>query len=181
MSRRTQGSMLWMVVQKSSDPALFELVKIGCPTDIKPGTDSKEKLEDTCLEEEHNKTYLEGGGLSDTGTATFGINADPTNASHGRLYDMQDSGESAVFVQGWPGKKRGTVKHIVPVLDEATGDLTLSNQRSWTKFKGYVESFPLDFDANTIVKTTVTIQRQSKVEWIRETAVPQPPEPPVGP
>lgn len=178
MSRRTQGSMLWAVVKKVADPTKFELMKVGCPLDHKPGTDSKEKIENTCLEEEYNKTYLEGGGLSDTGTATFGLNADPLNASHSRLYDMIDSGESATFIQGWPGKKRGTVKHIVPVVDEDTGEITLSNQRSWTKYTGYVESFPLDFDANTIVKTTVTIQRQSKVDWVRETAEPVPP---VGP
>lgn len=175
MARRTQGSMVWMVVTKKADPTKFELVKIGHPLNFKPGTDSKEKIEDTDLEQEYNKTYQDGGGLSDTGSATFDINADPNNESHGRLYDMIDSGESAVFVQGWPGAKKGSVSHIVPVVDETSGALTLSAQRSWTTFKGYVDTFPLDFDANTLVKTTVTVQRQEKVKWIRETADPVPP------
>lgn len=175
MARRTQGSMVWMVVEKTAEPGKFELVKIGSPLNFKPGTDSKEKIENTDLEQEYNKTYMDGGGLSDTGTATFDINADPKNASHGRLYDMVASGESATFIQGWPGKKKGSVAHIVPEVNEDTGELTLLNQRSWTTFKGYVDSFPLDFDANTLVKTTVTVQRQEAVKWIRETTDPVPP------
>ncbi|OAL78976.1 hypothetical protein AY606_05990 [Acinetobacter sp. SFB] len=169
MARRTQGSMLWFVAKTAADPAVYELVKVGCPLNFKPGTDSKDKIEDTCLEEEEYKTYMEGGGLSDTGSATFDINADPAIESHGRLYDMV-GGEGVTWIKGWAGKTKGSVKAIVPTVDAATGEVTLPPTRSWSKFKGYVESFPMDSEANSVVKTTVTIQRQTKVEWIRETA-----------
>ena len=178
MARRTQGSAMWMVVPKTSNPATFELIKIGAPKDHKPGTDTKEKLEITDLEEEYSKKYLDGGGLSDTGTATFSILADPKNPAHQRLFSMVASGESATFIQGWPGEKRGSVVHIVPVVDEATGEVTLSNQRTWTKYKAYVDSFPLDIDANSVVQTTVTLQRQTAPDWVWETEAPQAP---VGP
>lgn len=179
MARRTQGSAMWMVVSKAADPAKFELIKIGAPKDHKPGTDTKEKLEITDLEEEYSKKYLDGGGLSDTGTATFSILADPKNPAHQRLFSMVASGESATFIQGWPGEKRGSVAHIVPEVDEDTGAITLSNQRTWTKYKAYVDSFPLDIDANSVVQTAVTLQRQTAPEWVWETSAPQPPV--VGP
>ena len=54
-------------------------------------------------------------------------------------------------------------------MEAATGAVTLPVGRSWNKFTGYIDSFPMDIDANTVVKTTVTIQRSTKVEWIRET------------
>lgn len=170
MARRTQGSMLWFVRATGAvaPAAAFELVKVGCPLNFKGGTDSKDKIENTCLEEEDNKSYLEGGGLSDTGQSTFDINADPTIASHGMLYDMV-GGQGVEWIKGWAGKTKGSVKLIVPELDEDTGEVTLPQTRSWSTFKGYVESFPMDSEANSIVKTTVTVQRSTKVKWIRET------------
>ncbi len=71
---------------------------------------------------------------------------------------------------GWAGKNKGEAKSIVPTVEAATGAVTLPDGRSWNKFTGYIDSFPMDIDANTVVKTTVTIQRSTKVEWIRETA-----------
>ena len=121
MARRTQGSMLWFVRATGAvaPAAAFELVKVGCPLNFKGGTDSKDKIENTCLEEEDNKSYLEGGGLSDTGQSTFDINADPTIASHGMLYDMV-GGQGVEWIKGWAGKTKGSVKLIVPELDEDT-------------------------------------------------------------
>lgn len=168
MARRTQGSMVWFV-RKNPDTEKFELIKVGCPLNFKPGTDSRDKYDDTCLEQEDNKTYLEGGGLSDPGTASFDINADPTVPSHGMLFDMI-GGQTVEWIKGWAGKTKGSVKSIVPTVEPDTGVVTLPTTRSWTTFKGYVESFPLDTDANTIEKTTVTVQRTTKVDWIREVA-----------
>lgn len=175
MARRTQGSQIWLAVKKIADPTKYELLKVEGAKDHKPGTDSKEKHEITPLDEEYSKKYLDGGGLSDTGTSTFSILADPTNTVHQRIYAMVASGESIEVIEGWPGKNRGSVVHIVPEIAESTGVLTLSNQRTWTKYKAYVESFPLDKDSNSVVQTTVTLQRQSAVDWVFETAAPVPP------
>ena len=76
MARRTQGTDIWAAVA-SVTPGEFELLKIECPLNFKPGTDSKDRIETTCLSQEEYKTYLGGGGLKDTGQATFDINADP--------------------------------------------------------------------------------------------------------
>lgn len=169
MARRTQGSDIWAVV-KSETPDEFELLKIECPLNFKPGTDSKDRIETTCLSQEEYKTYLAGGGLKDTGQATFDINADPLKTTHVKLYNLEKSGEMVEWIVGWAGKTKGTVAAIVPTIDELTGIVTLPAGRSWNKFSGYVDSFPMDIDANTTVKTTVTIQRSTAVAWIPETA-----------
>ena len=169
MARRTQGTDIWVVDESKSTPGEFELVKVVGALNIKPGTDSKERIEITPLDEEESKKYMEGGGLKDTGQATFELNADPKEASHGRLYDLEVSGKERTFIVGWAGKNKGEAKSIVPTVEAATGAVTLPVGRSWNKFTGYIDSFPMDIDANTVVKTTVTIQRSTKVEWIRET------------
>lgn len=170
MSRRTQGTALWVIAPTVADPTKVELLKIGVTGSFKPGTDSKAKIEDTPLEEEVSKRYMAGGGLRDYGAATFDINADPSNATHVRLKQLEEENAELIFVVGWAGKTKGAVKDIVPALDVITGALTLPPGRSWNKFNGYVESFPMDFDADTAVKSSVSIQRTSKVDWITETA-----------
>ena len=90
--------------------------------------------------------------------------------THVKLYNLEKSGEMVEWVVGWAGKTKGAVAAIVPTIDELTGVVTLPAGRSWNKFSGYVDSFPMDIDANTTVKTTVTIQRGTAVAWIPETA-----------
>lgn len=172
MARRTQGTDIWWAGKSKADPSKWVLNKVDCPLNFKPGTDSKDKIEVTCLSEEHYKKYLAGGGLADTGQATYDLYADPTKISHGDLYDMVDADEDVTWIVGWAGKNKGEAKLLVPTIDEATGEITLPTGRSWNRFEGYVEAFPADFDANTVVKSTVTIQRSTKVAWIRETVVP---------
>ena len=167
MARRTQGSGIWFVGKKPTGKN--KIILVGCPLNFKPGTDSRDKHETTCLYEEETKKYLEGGGLSDPGTTTFDINADPSDPTHVRLYNMV-GGESVQWIKGWAGKKKGSMKTVIPTVDEETGEVTLPPQRSWTTFNGYVDSFPLDTDSNTLEKSTVTVQRDTKVTWIPETS-----------
>lgn len=169
MARRTQGTDIWVVDESITTPGEFELVKVVGALNFKPGTDSKDRIEVTPLDEEESKQYMEGGGLKDTGQSTFDLNADPKEPSHGRLYDLEVSGKARTFVVGWAGKNKGEAKNIVPTVDVANGEVTLPAGRSWNKFTGYIDSFPMDLDANTVVKTTCTVQRSTKVAWIRET------------
>ena len=168
MARRTQGSGVWFVDEVAATPGTYELVEVDCPLNFKPGTDSKDRIETTCLGQEENKTYLDGGGLKDPGQSTFDVNADPRKPSHVRLYNLEKSGKTVQWIVGWAGKDKGSVKNIVPTVEAATGEVTLPTGRSWNKFTGYVDSFPMDVDANTVVKSTVTIQRNTAVEWIPE-------------
>lgn len=170
MARRTQGSVLWFVAPMLTDPSKYELVKVGCPLSFKSGTDSRSKIDTTCLEQEDGKTSM--GGLLDYGQATFDLNVDPQNASHVRLYDLSTSNEDVTWVRGWAGKTKGSVKNIVPTVDADTGEVTLPPGRSWNRFKGYIESFPFDADADSAEKTSLSVQRTNGVEWIPEATTP---------
>ncbi|MDQ9546488.1 phage tail tube protein, partial [Serratia marcescens] len=37
---------------------------------------------------------------------------------------------------------------------------------TWFVFQGYVTDFPFDFQANTVVSTTATIQRSGPAVWV---------------
>lgn len=169
MARRTQGTAIWFAALSLTDPTKYELVKVECAKNFKPGSDSKSKIETTCLEEEEGKQYLDGGGLREYGSATFDIDADPNKASHVRLYNLEQEGTNVEWVVGWAGKTKGSAKLIVPTINVDTGIITLPAGRSWNKFTGYIESFPFDSDADSVVKTTVSIVRKSKVAWVPET------------
>lgn len=169
MARRTQGTSIWFAALSLTEPTKYELVKVECAKNFKPGTDSKGKIETTCLDEEDGKQYMSGGGLREYGTATFDIDADPKKASHKRLYNLEQADATVEWVVGWAGETKGLVKLVVPTIDVDTGVITLPATRSWTKFNGYVDSFPFDSDADSVVKTTVSIVRKSKVDWIPET------------
>ena len=45
-------------------------------------------------------------------------------------------------------------------------DFTLPPDRTWFVFVGHVSDFPFDFAANTVVTSTVTIQRSGGSAWI---------------
>lgn len=168
MARRTQGSSLWVVAPTVADPTKFELIKVGCPLNFKPGSESRNKIDNTCLEAEDYKSNMLG--LAELGQATFDLNIDPTDVSHVRLKSLEDSGVELTFILGWAGKTKGSVKTIVPALG-TDGTVTLPTGRSWTRFKGCIESFPMDFESDSAVKSSVSVQRTTKVEWIPETVV----------
>lgn len=167
MARRTQGTAVWVVAPTVADPTKFELLKIGCPQNFKPGTDSKSKIDTTCLEAEEFKSNMLG--LAELGQATFDLKVEPSNASHVRLKQLEEAGAELTWIVGWAGKEKGQVKTIVPTITP-DGNVTLPTGRSWNKFKGYVESFPMDFETDSAVSGTVTVQRTTKVDWIPETA-----------
>lgn len=47
-------------------------------------------------------------------------------------------------------------------------DFSLPATRTWFLFDGYVGDFPFDFQANTTVKTNVSIQRSGPGAWIKK-------------
>lgn len=48
-------------------------------------------------------------------------------------------------------------------------DFVLPPSRTWFVFQGYVADFPFDFAANSVVTTTVSIQRSGGSAWIKKT------------
>ena len=50
----------------------------------------------------------------------------------------------------------------------AGGDFDLPPTRTWFTFQGYVADFPFTFAQNTVVASTVSIQRSGGSAWIRK-------------
>lgn len=155
MSKLTKGTVIYFL-----DPADDSVTAIDCATNFNPGGNPKAQIEDTCLESDV-RTYKPG--LATPGQATITINADPTNASHIRLFELAtsniESEQSLQFAVGWSD---GTA----PPTADTAGHMNLPNTRTWFTFTGYVSDFPFDFALNSVVTSQVTVQRSGAGNWI---------------
>lgn len=149
MAVKTQGTDLYTI-----DPADDSLIIVGCVTSIDGIDTALDQIETTCLSE-LARTYL--AGLATPGTATFGINTDPSDESHVRLHQLKVAGTTLQWAIGW-SEAPGTV----PVAAADTqGDPYFTNlptTRSWLLFEGFMNSFPFSFAQNSVVQSTVGIQ-----------------------
>ncbi|NEM17984.1 phage tail protein, partial [Escherichia coli] len=137
--------------------------EIECITAFSPGGSPADQIDDTCLSERNTRKYKKG--LRTPGQATATLNADPTNASHLMLSNMAESNDQSdvTFAIGWSDGESEPTAGTGP---EAVDGLTLPSDRTWYVFKGYVSDFPFDFQGNTVVQTSATIQRSGQGAWI---------------
>lgn len=103
--------------------------------------------------------------LRTPGTASLGLNADPTNASHIRLHQLSEAkGDTGVkWAVGWSDGK-----DVLPTVNTKGDGFELPATRTWFTFDGYVSDFPFNFALNAVVTTTVTIQRTGGSAWIKK-------------
>ena len=146
MAKLTQGTQIYFV-----DPADDSVVEVTGVTTFNPGGAPADQIETTSLTDTV-KTFMRG--LRTPGQASMEINADPTNASHLRLHELaqDDTVEYVKWAIGWSDATG------VPTAD-SNGDFVLGSDRTWFEFNGYVADFPFDFSTNTVVKSTIQIQR----------------------
>ncbi|WP_155019294.1 phage tail tube protein [Enterobacter hormaechei] len=156
MSVVTQGTQLYVL-------ANGVVSEIECITAFSPGGSPADQIDDTCLSERNTRKYKKG--LRTPGQATATLNADPANASHLMLSNMAESNDQSdvTFAIGWSD---GESKPTAGTGPEAVDGLTLPSDRTWYVFKGYVSDFPFDFQGNTVVQTSATIQRSGQGAWI---------------
>lgn len=103
-------------------------------------------------------TITGGGGTGATGVATItgGIVAGVTITNAG-------SGYTSLPTIAFSG---GDGTGAVGVADLAEGcEFILPNDRTWSTFQGYVSGFPFNFSANSVVQSTVSIQRSGETFW----------------
>ncbi len=164
MGRKTQGTQLWAILPTIADPLVNEVAYLGCVTSVNLGSDKRTQIDDTCLEEEESTKSVPG--LSTPGEASLGINADPKNAAQGRLYELLNNQDADIpFALGWAGSK------LAPTMNTAgDGFVQTAVARTFSYWTGWASDFPFDFQGNSIVKSAVTIQRTSRVKWVRESA-----------
>ncbi len=152
MSKKTQGTDLYAI-----DPADNSILVVSCVTSIDGIDTAIDQIETTCLGDAA-RSYE--AGLATPGTATFGINTDPSNPSHVRLHQLKVLGTKLKWAVGWseqPG--------LEPTVD-SEGDFDLPDGRSWLVFVGHMNSYPFNFAQNAVVQSTVGIQMSGEPELV---------------
>lgn len=151
MSVKTQGTMLYFL-----DPDDNSVNRVACPTTITGLTAARDQIETTCLDSE-GRTYE--AGMPTPGQASFGINADPSEASHIRLHELYRAGTKFDWALGWSD---GTA----PPTADTNLTFNLPTSRTWIVFNGYVADFPFDFALNAVVSSTISVQVSDFPQWI---------------
>jgi len=147
----TQGTNVWI---KHGAAGAAVLTKMVCITGIVVGDDSPTDIPDTCLEEEDSATSVYG--LNTPGEGSIAINTDPENATHITLLQLADDREGVEVFVGWSDGK------VVPTMEALTGVVTLPEDRTWTSFTALLKNSAPTFDADSLVKNTVSMKRQSR-------------------
>lgn len=159
MSKRTQGTMLYLIVPADeSNPA--EVLRVGCVTNLTGVSATRDQIETTCLES-LARTYEPG--MPTPGTATFTINFDPEDASHVAVHQLYRAGTKVDWAIGWSD---GTAD---PTL-ATDGTFDLPDTRTWILFNGFPSDVPFDFALNTVVTSNVSIQLSDFPEIFPRTA-----------
>lgn len=149
---KTQGTELFFVDAVSS--SVGAIVKMACPTGITGLGGAADQIEDTCLDNVTDKTYVRG--LGNPGVVTVPFNLIPRETSHQLLFTLKDN---------------GAVLNWIECLSESATDPTLDIDdtfiapatRSSFAFSGYIADVNIDVANNEIVRGTLTIQRSGAV------------------
>lgn len=154
MSIKTQGTDLYFI-----EPEDGSLVEIACTTSIDSAGSTRAVFTiPPCLSDTTGAASKSPGELTPA-TLTFGLNADPTEASHVRLHELLVEGTAGVkFALGWSD---GTAD---PTVD-SNNTFNLPTTRSWLTFSGFVSAFPFNFAANAVVATTASIELDAPEVW----------------
>lgn len=143
MSIKTQGTVLYAI-----DPADESVITVGCITALSGIDTTNEQIEVTCLEDAA-RSYV--AGLATPGAATFDINFDTSDATHTRLHALKVAGTTLLWAVGFSD---GTA---APTVDSG-GTWDLGTSRSWIRFQGFMTNFPFDFQQNSVIQSSVSIQ-----------------------
>lgn len=152
MSVLSQGTQIYAI-----DPADDSLITVECATSFSPGGSPSDQIEVTCMEA-FERSFMPG--LRTPGQATIGLNADPSKPTHVRLFELSQENPQPVlkWAVGWSD---GTDAPTV-----LAAEFVLPTTRTFFTFQGYVSDFPFDFAQNTVVTSTVTVQRSGGSTWI---------------
>jgi len=163
MSKLAQGTQIYVI-----DPATNTIMEVECAISFNPGGAPADQLEDTCLADAE-ASYKRG--LRRPGQATIGLRPDPTVASHVRLHELSedDTNDVLEWVVGWSDGV-DIPPSSVHVDSQGVGTFVLPAARTWFSFRGYISDFPFDHELNTLVSSTVTIQRSGGSTWTPKSA-----------
>ena len=148
MSYTTKGTQLYLRIVNSNG---YAIVQVGCPTGITGLGGAASQLDDTCLDSTEMQ-YLPG--MANPGQMTVNLNFDPSKISHQELWDLFNAQTTTKWVIGFSDGK-----DIPPTVNSTTGVLGFPSTRTCVEFDGYIADLPLDFAINSLVKSSMAVQR----------------------
>jgi hypothetical protein len=155
MSVKTQGTKVYFV-DPITDPTTPALVELACPTGVSGLGGAKDQIEDTCLSETVDRSYV--SGLGNPGQVSVPFNLKPGSASHQILFDLRDSGDKVSWLACLSD---GTT---APSTTLGTGDVIVPpTGRTSIGWIGYIADVNIDIATNEIVRGTLTVQRSGPV------------------
>jgi hypothetical protein len=152
MSIKSQGTTVYFVDPTSQSSA--SVITLKCPTGVSGMGGAKDQIDDTCLSELVDKTFV--AGLGNPGQVSIPFILDPSNASHQDLFDLKEDGTTLHWAVGLSD---GTA---TPTLD-SNDDFIFGASRSFIGFEGYIADVNIDIAGNDVVRGTLTVQRSGKV------------------
>lgn len=151
-SVKTQGSELFLVDTLTSSVAA--VLKMACPTGITGLGGAADQIDDTCLDDLEDKSFVRG--LGNPGQVTVPFNLKPAEASHQILFDLKAAGDTV----GWMiCLSDGTTD---PTLDSVDALVAPAGRTSFG-FSAYIADVTIDVATNEIVRGTLTLQRSGAV------------------
>lgn len=161
MARLSKGTQMWAI-----DPESCTRFEIDCPTSIDGIDTTLDQVETTCLYN-YERTYQ--AGLGTPGTATVGIQFDPSSASHERLYEIKNELGSPTmwFAIGFPAPEGEPRTTIPPDVGSPCDFEQVPNGRDFIYFQGYINSFPLSFGLNAAITSTIGIQVSGGIKLVK--------------
>ena len=158
MAVLTQGTEIYVLVPNVGSPAELVVLSINrCITFI-PGDDSASDIDVTPLAERDTTHNLPG--LITPGEASLGLNANPADPVHVRLFGLKR--EPLKWAMGWSD---GTA---APTVNATNDGFELPATRTFNVFEGAIATFPFQVEGNSVVKTSITIKRKGAMAWNRK-------------
>lgn len=151
MSVKTQGTALYFA---AGDPLAVN--KMTCPTGINGLGGARDQIDDTCLDDTEDRSFV--GGLGNPGTVSVPFVLKPTEADHHELFELKESGEKITWVIGLSD---GTGAPTLGVDDE----IEPPTARTTATFTAYVADVNIDIETNEVVRGTMELQRSGRVNW----------------
>jgi hypothetical protein len=153
MSVKTQGTKVYFV-DPLTTPGTPAVIELDCPTGVSGLGGAADQIEDTCLSETVDRSYVRG--LGNPGQVSIPFNLDPSAASHQLLFDMKDAGEKVSWLACLSDGTNAATAIAAGVITPPTGRTSLG----WI---GYIADVNIDIATNEIVRGTLTVQRSGPV------------------
>lgn len=150
-SVKSQGTALYL---RMVDSGGASLVLMECPTGISGLGGAADQIDDTCLGDTVDRSFVRG--LGNPGPVSVPFILKPMAVSHQELFTLKDQGDTLQWIACLSD---GTT---APTLN-SNDDIQPPADRTSFMFNAYIADVNIDIASNDVVKGTLTLQRSGVV------------------